>query len=68
MRRVDWLRAVVPGEPRPLAGKLGCVIDLSTGKLAEVLYNSDSAANEKSHIRSLLASFPAGALFVLHLG
>jgi hypothetical protein len=68
VRRVDWLRAVAPGEPRPLAGKLGCVIDLSTGKLAEVLYNSDSAANEKSHIRPLLASFPAGALFVLDLG
>ena len=68
VRRVDWLRVFARGEPQLLAGKLGGVIDLSTGKLAEVLYNSDSAANEKSHIRPLLASFPAGALFVLDLG
>lgn len=68
VRRVDWLRVLARGESGLLAGKLGCVVDLSTGKLAEVLYNSDSAANEKSHIRPLLTSFPAGALFVLDLG
>jgi hypothetical protein len=61
VRRVDGLRDMTP---RPVAGKLACVIDLSTGKLAEVPYNSASAANEKRHIRPLLAPFPAGVLFV----
>jgi hypothetical protein len=67
-RKVGWLAALPKGAPETLAGRLGCLLDLTTGKLAEVLYDDDSAANEKTHLRPLLERLVAGSLVVMDLG
>jgi hypothetical protein len=67
-RRVDELRVLKKGAPGTLAGRLGSVLDLRTGKLAEVLYNPDSTANEKTHLLPLVKRLGRGALVVLDLG
>jgi hypothetical protein len=56
------------GAMETLAGRLSSAIDLGTGLLAEVLYNPDSATNEKNHIRALVQSLGCGALYVFDCG
>jgi hypothetical protein len=67
-RRVEELRGMAKGAPGTLAGRLGSVLDLCTGKLAELVYNPDSTANEKTHLLPLLKRLGPRALVVLDLG
>ena len=66
--KLGWLAELPKGAPERLAGRLGCLLDLTTGKLAEVLYDDDSGANEKTHLRPLLQRLTAGSLVVMDLG
>lgn len=68
VRRVPELKTFAKGDPQTLAGRLATVLDLTTAKLAEVAFDSDSAANEKTHLLPLLLSLPRGALLVMDLG
>ncbi len=67
-RKVDELKAYAKAAPEVLAGRLACALDLSTGTFAEVLYDSDGLANEKSHVRAVLNKLGMDALFILDLG
>ena len=67
-KKVDWLRAMRKGAPETLAGRLSALVDLTTGKLREVIYDDDSAANERNHLFPTLASLPEGAMLVFDLG
>jgi hypothetical protein len=68
MRKTPALQAHAKGDPATLAGRLGCVVDLVTGAFADVLYDDDAAANEKTHLLPLIQRLPTGALFVMDLG
>jgi hypothetical protein len=68
MRRTSALMKFEKGASETLGGRLGCALDLETGAFAEVLYDADSAANEKTHIRPLIERLSIGALFVMDLG
>lgn len=67
-RRTKALQRHAKGAMETLAGRLGCALDLVTGKFAEVLYDPDSKANEKTHARPLIERLGAGALYVFDLG
>lgn len=67
-RKTVWLKCFEKGAPETLGGRLGCALDLVTGCLAEVLYDPDSAANEKTHFWPLVERLGAGAMYVFDLG
>lgn len=67
-RKVDELKLQAKGKAATLGGRLACALNLVTGTWAEVLYDSDSAANEKSHVRALLQRLGMDALVILDLG
>ncbi len=67
-RKTEWLKGFEKGAPETLGGRLGCALDLVTGCFAEVLYDPDSAANEKTHVWPLVERLGAGALYVFDLG
>jgi hypothetical protein len=68
VRRLPWLAAVPKGHATTLAGRLGTMLDLTTGKLHEVVFDPDSKANEKTHLWPLLTHVAQGALLVLDRG
>jgi hypothetical protein len=68
VRKTTALQQHPKGAMETLAGRLGCAIDLSTGLLAEVMYDSDAAANEKNHILPLVERLSPGAMVVFDLG
>lgn len=67
-RKTKWLKGFKKGAPETLGGRLGCALDLVTGCFAEVLYDSDSAANEKNHFWPLVERLGTGAMYVFDLG
>jgi hypothetical protein len=67
-RKSKLLQQYPKGAMETLGGRLGCILDLVTGKYAEVLYDPDSAANEKNHARPLIERLGRGALYVFDLG
>lgn len=67
-RKSKILQLYPKGSMETLGGRLGCILDLVTGKFAEVLYDPDSAANEKNHARPLIERLGQGALYVFDLG
>lgn len=68
MRRTKALKKFAKGGMETLGGRLGCALDLATGAYAEILYDSDSAANEKNHIRPLIERLGIGNMYVFDLG
>jgi hypothetical protein len=50
-RRTPSLKKHPKGAMETLGGRLGCALDIVSGKFAEVLYDPDSKANEKTHAR-----------------
>lgn len=68
LRKTPSLKKHPKGAMETLGGRLGCALDLVTGKFAEVLYDPDSKANEKTHARPLIERLPKGALYVFDLG
>lgn len=67
-RKTGWLKGFEKGAPETLGGRLGCALDLVTGCFAEVIYDPDSAANEKTHFWPLVERLDAGALYLFDLG
>ncbi len=67
-RKSKLLQQYPKGAMETLGGRLGCILDLVTGKYTEVLYDPDSAANEKNHARPLIERLGRGALYVFDLG
>lgn len=67
-RKVAMLAQHPKGAPETLAGRLGAALDLVTGQVAAVLYDTDASANEKNHLLPLVATLGAGALVVMDLG
>lgn len=67
-RKTAWLKAFEKGAPETLGGRLGCALDLTTGRFAEVLYDPDSAANEKTHFWPLIERLGVAAMYVFDLG
>lgn len=67
-RKTKWLKGFEKGAPETLGGRLGCALDLETGCFAGVLYDSDSAANEKNHLWPLLKGLGVGSIYVFDLG
>jgi hypothetical protein len=67
-RRTAFLKQHPHGDPCTLGGRLACAIDLVTGKFEQVVYDSDAAANEKSHVRPLISALPDKAMLVFDLG
>ncbi len=68
MRRAKWLKEYKKGDWATLAGRLGCALDLVTGRFAEIIYDEDAKANEKNHAKPLIERLPAGSLYVFDLG
>jgi hypothetical protein len=68
VRRTKVLKQKPKGDLATLGGRLACAIDLLTGKFEQVVYDSDAAANEKSHVRSVIEPLPAQAMLVFDLG
>lgn len=68
VRRTPSLKKHPKGAMETLGGRLGCALDMVTGKFAEVLYDPDSKANEKTHARPLIERLGAGSLYVFDLG
>ena len=68
MRRTKALKKFKKGDMATLGGRLGCAFDLVTGAFVEILYDSNSEANEKNHIRPLVERLPVGAMYVFDLG
>jgi len=68
MRKTKWLQEYKKGAYETLGGRLGCALDLTTGKLAELMYDEDAKASEKNHARPLIERLPAGTLYVFDLG
>jgi hypothetical protein len=68
MRRTKSLKKFTKGSMETLGGRLGCALDLLTGAFVEVLYDSDSEANEKNHIRPLIDRLGLGNMYVFDLG
>lgn len=68
MRRTKLLKTLPKGDLATLAGRLGCAINLATGKFSRMVYDVDAAANEKNHIRPLIAALPKASMFVFDLG
>lgn len=68
VRRNNLLRQYAKGSIETLGGRLGCAIDLMTGRFAQVVYDADAAANEKSHVRPVIVALPEQALLVFDLG
>jgi len=68
MRRAKWLQDFPKGAYETLGGRLGCALDLSTGRFAEIIYDEDAKANEKNHAKPLIERLPAGSLYVFDLG
>lgn len=68
VRRNYLLKQHPKGAIETLGGRLGCAIDLTTGRFAQLVYDVDAAANEKSHVRPVIDGLPVGALVVLDLG
>lgn len=52
----------------PLAGRLGCVVDVVTGLFRAVAYDSDPTSHERHRLAPLAATLPAGACVVLDRG
>lgn len=67
-RRTEFLKKYPHGDPSTLGGRLACAIDLVTGKFEHIVFDSDAAANEKSHVRPLIGALPQAALLVFDLG
>jgi hypothetical protein len=67
-RKSKLLQQYPKGAMETLGGRLGCILDLVTGKYAEILYDPDSAANEKNHARPLIERLGQGAVYVFDLG
>jgi hypothetical protein len=68
VRKTTDLKQFPKGSPQTLGGRLGALIDLSTGRFARVMYDSDSLANEKTHFKPLVEQQPVGGLYVFDLG
>ena len=68
VRRSKALKLLPKGSMQTLAGGLGCAVDLCTGKIAELIFDNDSNANEKNHVRPLVERLPAGSLYLLDQG
>jgi hypothetical protein len=68
VRRNFLLRQHPKGSVETLGGRLGCALDLMTGRFAQLVYDPDAAANEKSHIRPVIQGLPEGCMVVLDLG
>jgi len=68
MRKTKWLKEYPKGAMETLGGRLGCALDLVTGRIADILYDPDSKANEKNHARPLIDRLPAGSLYLFDLG
>ena len=68
IRRTKALKEYPKGAVETLGGRLGCALDLITGAYAEILYDSDAAANEKNHIRPLIERLGTGNMYVFDLG
>jgi len=68
VRRSKALKAYTKGHMKTLAGRLGCALNLRTGKLEEVMYDDDAKANEKNHFFPLVERLPAGCMYVMDLG
>jgi hypothetical protein len=67
-RKTEYFKPHPKGDPATLGGRLACAIDLVTGKFEHIVYDTDGAANEKSHVRPLISALPTGALMMLDLG
>ena len=68
VRRVPELAAFPKGSSFTLAGRLGTLLDLSTGLIHEILYDSSSLAREYNHLLPLLGGLAPSSLLVFDLG
>jgi Transposase DDE domain len=68
VRKTTHLKKFPKGAPETLAGRISCLIDLETGRFSQVLFDSNSAANEKTHFVPLIENQPASCLFIFDRG
>jgi hypothetical protein len=67
-RRIPELAAFPAKSTETLAGKLAALLDVSTGKLFDILYNSNAGANEKAHVFPMLEQLPVSSLVIMDMG
>lgn len=67
-RKADLPARVGRGLAAGLGGRLGCALDLLTGRLLAVAYDSDAGSNERHRLLPLADALPAGALVVFDRG
>ena len=67
-RKADLAARVGRGKNATLAGRLGCALDLLTGRLIAVAFDSDAGSNERHRLLPLVDTLPAGALVVFDRG
>jgi hypothetical protein len=68
VRRTKELLGVAKGAMETLGGRLGCALDVATGRFAAIKYDRDSTANEKTHLMPLVLQLPLMTMLVLDLG
>jgi hypothetical protein len=67
-RKADAAARVARGTAAALGGRLGCALDLLTGRLCAVAYDSDAGSNERHRFGPLLDGLAAGTLVVFDRG
>jgi hypothetical protein len=67
-RKSDAFPHVATGAATGLGGRVGAAVDLVTGLIRAVAYDTDAGGNERHRLLPLVRALPAGALVVFDLG
>lgn len=68
LRKADLHHRVGVDLLATLGGRLGCLLNLATGRFGAIAYDSDPGSNERHRLLPLLETLPAGALAVFDRG
>ena len=67
-RKSDAFPHVASGKLSGLGGRVGAAVDLVTGLIRAVAYDTDAGGNERHRLLPLVGALPAGSLVVFDLG
>ena len=67
-RKSDAFPHVATGNASGLGGRVGAAVDLVTGLIRAVAYDTDAGGNERHRLLPLVGALPAGSLVVFDLG
>jgi Transposase DDE domain len=68
LRKSDAFPHVAEGKATGLGGRVGAALDLVTGLIRAVAYDTDAGGNERHRLLPLVQALPVGSLVVFDLG